>query len=408
MKVSTAWPTLLALALGGFALGLTEFVTTGLLPEIARVAVTPGEHVDGAALDHAGWSVSAYAAGVVVGAPVFAIVFARTPLRRLVLGLLLALAVGNVASAIAPSLPLLLGARFLAGLPHGAYFGVAGLLAGNALGGNARGRGFAVVLSGLTIANVVGVPVITLVGQASSWRIAYGLIAVLFMLAAIAVRVTVAPTGPRSTSSPSAEFSAVRTAAVWLAVSAAAIGFAGFFAVDSYIAPITTRSVGLPPSTVPWVLATAGVGMTVGNLLGGVSADRYPRGSTIVGLTGLCLSMATFAVFARSEVGLFVTTFLVGACSLYLAPALQAGLIRAAPHAILIGPALNQSAMNVANGVGAFAGGAVIAGGLPYTATGWVGSALAGIGLMISGLSVLRTGGAKRPKTDTETTATVS
>lgn len=396
MKVSTVWPSLVALALGGFALGLTEFVTTGLLPEIARVAIAPGAHVDGVALDHAGWSVSAYAAGVVVGAPVFAIVFARTPLRRLVLGLLLALALGNLTSAIVPNLPLLLGARFLAGLPHGAYFGVAGLLAGNAIGGNARGRGFAVVLSGLTIANVIGVPAITWVGQASSWRVAYGLVAALFVLAAVAVRMTVAPTDRRETSSASAELSALRSTAVWLAVSAAAIGFAGFFAVDSYLAPITTRSVGLPPSAVPWVLATAGAGMTVGNLIGGMSADRLPRGSTIVGLIGLCLSMAAFAIFARGEIGLFVTTFFVGTSSLYLAPALQAGLIRAAPQAILIGPALNQSAMNVANAVGAFAGGAVIAGGFSYPATGWIGSALAGAGLMISGLSVMRTPSSKR------------
>lgn len=388
MQNSRVWPALIALALGGFALGLTEFVTTGLLPQIATLSTPVGGSVDSIALTHAGWGVSAYAVGVVVGAPTLAIFTSRIPLRALVLLLLLALAFGNALSAVAPDLPLFLSARFLSGLPHGAYFGVAGLLAGNALGENARGRGFAVVLSGLTIANVIGVPAVTWLGQLTSWRLAYGVISVLFVLAAVAVSATVARSGRRSVSSPVSELSALRSRAVWLAVAIAAIGFAGFFSVNSYLAPITTESAELPARMVPWVLATTGLGMTVGNVLGGMSADRWPRESAAVGLAGLLIAMVFFALIAHTPVGLFVASFLVGAWALFLAPALQAQLIRAAPQAVLIGPALNQSAMNIANGLGAIAGGAVIAKDLPYPDTAWVGAALAVLGLGITAVSL--------------------
>lgn len=377
---------LFALALGGFGLGLTEFVTFGLLPQIAH-AVTPSLYSSdrGDALSHAGWTVSAYALGVVVGAPTLAVVGARMEKVRLVAMLLVALAVGNVLSALAPSLPLLLGARFLAGLPHGAYFGVAGLLAAHLIGPDARSRGFAVVLGGLTVANVIGVPVITRLGQLAGWRTAYAAVTAVFLLTAVLVTLFVRDHGgEESDADPRTELAALRAPAVWLSIAVAAIGFAGFFAVDSYLVPITTHSAHLASSVAPWVLATVGLGMTIGNAAGGLSADRRPNASLIGGLAVLALVMSIFALIAHTAVGLFLGAFIVGAGALFLGGPMQALFVRAAPDAVLIGPALNQSAMNVANAIGALAGGAVLSGGLAYTATGWVGAGLALAGLALA------------------------
>jgi len=374
-----------ALALGGFGIGLTEFVTFGLLPQIAKDLMPGLFHSDrGEALGRAGWTVSAYALGVVVGAPTLAVLSARAHKVRLLAGLLIGLAVGNVLSALAPSLGLLLVARFIAGIPHGAYFGVAGLLAAEMIGPGARSRGLAIVLSGLTIANVVGVPAITRLGQLTSWRLAYVAVAVVFMAAMAIAVLTLHDPGEATESSPRAEFGALRSPAVWLSVAVAAIGFAGFFAVDSYLVPVTTHSAHLAASVAPWVLATVGLGMTVGNAAGGLSADHRPTASLFGGLVALAAAMCAFALLADTTVGLFLTAFAVGATALFMGPALQALLIRAAPRAVLIGPALNQSAMNTANAIGAIAGGAVLSANLPYTATGWVGAGLALGGLALA------------------------
>jgi DHA1 family inner membrane transport protein len=374
-----------ALALGGFGIGLTEFVTFGLLPQIAR-DVMPGlfDTDRGEALSRAGWTVSAYALGVVVGAPTLAVLGARMNKVKLLAFLLIGLAVGNLLSALAPSLGLLLVARFLAGIPHGAYFGVAGLLAAEMIGPGARSRGLAIVLSGLTIANVVGVPAITRLGQLTSWRLAYVTVAVVFMIAMTIAVLTLHDPGEATESSPRAEFGALRSPAVWLAVAVAAIGFAGFFAVDSYLVPVTTHSAHLSSATAPWVLATVGLGMTVGNAAGGMFADRRPTASLLGGLVALATAMCAFALVAHTTIGLFLTAFAVGATALFMGPPLQALLIRAAPRAVLIGPALNQSAMNTANAIGALAGGAVLSANLPYTATGWVGAGLALGGLALA------------------------
>jgi MFS transporter, DHA1 family, inner membrane transport protein len=374
-----------ALALGGFGIGLTEFVTFGLLPQIARDLLPGTFHSDrGEALSQAGWTVSAYALGVVVGAPTLVVLSARMHKVKLLAFLLVGLAVGNLLSALAPSLGLLLVARFLAGIPHGAYFGVAGLLAAEMIGPGARSRGLAIVLSGLTIANVVGVPAITRLGQLTSWRLAYVTVAVVFIVAMTIAVLTLHDPGEAVESSPRAEFGALRAPAVWLSFAVAAVGFAGFFAVDSYLVPVTTHSAHLSASVAPWVLATVGIGMTVGNAAGGICADRRPIASLLGGLLALTAAMCAFALLAHTTVGLFLTAFAVGATALFMGSPLQALLIRAAPGAVLIGPALNQSAANTANAIGALAGGAVLSANLPYTATGWVGAGLALGGLALA------------------------
>jgi MFS transporter, DHA1 family, inner membrane transport protein len=381
------WSALLALALGAVAIGLTEFVPAGLLPQIAHDVLRSRYATSTAdAVAHAGWMITAYALGVVVGAPLIAALTARMPRKRLVLGLLVLFVLGTVASAVAPTFGLVLVARFAAGLPHGAYFGAAGLLAASLMGPGSEGRGFAAVLSGLTAANVAGVPLITLLGQRSGWRIAYLVIAAVFLLALLAVLATV-PDTPAAAGSPAAELRSLRRPQVWLVAATAAVGFGGFFAVDSYIAPVTTSVTGLPAGTVSWVLVAVGLGMTVGNALGGWYADRDLRRAMLLGFAGMIVAILFFGLAAGSPVGLFAGAFLLGATSLFLGPALQARLIAVAPGAQLMGAAVNQSAMNIANSLGAGLGSVVIAAGLGYRAPSWIGAVLGLAGLALAATS---------------------
>ncbi|WP_326948379.1 MFS transporter [Amycolatopsis sp. NBC_01307] len=386
------WAALLALALGSVAIGLTEFVPAGLLPDIAR-SVLGAEYArsEPDAVAHAGWMITAYALGVVVGAPLIATITARLRRKRLVLGLLVLFVLGTAASALASTFGLVLAARFAAGLPHGAYFGAAGLLAASLMGPGSEGRGFAVVLSGLTVANVAGVPVITRLGQAVGWRTAYLVIAGVFLLALLAVALTV-PDAPASGGSPADELRALRRPQVWLVVATASIGIAGFFAVDSYLAPITTSVTGLSSGSVAWVLVAVGLGMTVGNVLGGWSADRNLHRAMVAGFGAVIVANVYFGLTAGSAFGLFTGAFLIGGTILFLGPVLQARLIAVAPGAQLMGAALNQSAFNAANSIGAALGSVVIAVGLGYRATAWAGVVVSAIGfaLAVAGLAVER------------------
>jgi DHA1 family inner membrane transport protein len=378
------WAALLALALGSVAIGLTEFVPAGLLPEIAR-SVLGDEYTrsEPDAVAHAGWMITAYALGVVVGAPLIATITARMRRKRLVLGLLVLFVLGTAASAVASTFGLVLVARFAAGLPHGAYFGAAGLLAASLMGPGSEGRGFAVVLSGLTVANVGGVPVITRLGQAAGWREAYLVIAGVFLLALLAVAATV-PDAPASGGSPADELRALRRPQVWLVVATASIGIAGFFAVDSYLAPITTSVTGLPAGSVAWVLVAVGLGMTAGNVLGGWYADRNLQRAMVAGFAAVIAANVYFGLMVGSAFGLFTGAFLIGGTILFLGPVLQARLIAVAPGAQLMGAALNQSAFNAANSLGAALGSVVIAAGLGYRATAWAGVVVSAVGLVLA------------------------
>ena len=375
---------LLSLALGGFAIGLTEFVAMGLLPEIA-VGLLGAADPD--AVARAGWVISAYALGVVVGAPTIAALTARVPRKTLVVGLLALFVVGTAASAVAPTFELALIGRFVGGLPHGAYFGAAGILAATMLGPDNQAKGYASVLLGLTVANVVGVPTITAIGQAAGWRTAYLAVTGVFLLSLLAVLLSVPPIAAAPDGSPRAELRAFRSPQVWLAMVMGTIGFAGFFAVNSYIAPVTTEVTGLGAGAVPWVLVAMGLGMTAGIASGGWAADRDLRRSLLYGFAALTVSVAVFIVIARHPVGLFGGAFLVGLTSLFLGPAMQARLIAVAPGAQLMGAAVNQSATNLANSLGAALGGLVIARGLGYLAPSWVGIGLAATGLLLAATS---------------------
>jgi len=383
------YAALVALALGGFGIGSTEFVAMGLLPEIAR-DLLPGVYAANqeAAIGQSGWVITAYALGVVVGAPTIAALAGRVPRRRLLLWLAAAFTLGTVASATLPTFELVIAARFISGLPHGAYFGVAALVAASLMGPGKRGQGVALVLSGLTVSTVIGVPVITAIGQVAGWRPAYLVVAALFALTFVAVRIFVPwqPGDPRSTVRT--ELAAFGRLQVWIAVLVGAIGFGGFFAVYSYIAPMATESAGLPGGSVPWILASTGVGLTIGNIIGGRLADAGTARAMFLGFAGLIASLALLGVTGSTAVGLVAGTFLVGFSAAIISPVIQTRLMDVAGKSQTLAAALNHSALNVGNALGAFLGGLVVAAGWGYLTPAWVGLLLAVGGVMLAAVSV--------------------
>jgi DHA1 family inner membrane transport protein len=379
------WCALLSLALGGFAIGATEFVAMGLLPNIAA-DLLPDLYAESSTqgIARAGWMISAYALGVVVGAPLFAVIAIRYSRTRLLLALLAVFIVGTVASAVLPSFGLVVLARFAAALPHGAYFGTASLVAASIMGPGSQGKGIAIVLSGLTVSNVIGVPAITWLGQQYGWRVAYLSVAGIFVLTLVAVLLAVPHQKAEPGASARSELRIFRIPQAWLMMAAAAIGFGGFFAVYSYIAEVVTHVTRQSAGFVPWVLAAIGIGMTVGNLLGGWAADRNLRLTLLAGTPVLIASLVAVALFSRTPAGLLLSAFAVGAANALVIPSLQTRLIRISGDAQLIAAALNHSAFNVGNSLGAILGGAAIAAGLGYLAP-----TLVGVGLTVLGYILL-------------------
>lgn len=387
---------LLALALGGFGIGATEFVAMGLLPQMsvdllpALTAADPDE-----AIARTGLVISAYAAGVVVGAPTIATFAARLPRRGLLIGLAIAFTLGTVLSALAPTFELVVAARFIAALPHGAYFGIAALVAASLMGPGNRGRGVALVLSGLTIANVIGVPLITLLGQSAGWRIAYLAVAAVFALSVLAIAIAV----PAQPGDPGAtvrrELAGFARLPVWVALATGAIGFGGLFAVYSYISKLTTGVAGLPEGAVPWALVAAGLGMTVGNLVGGRLADRGPLRATFITFGVFVAALVLLALVSWHPAGLFAGLFLVVGAGGALGPAIQTRLMDVAGQSQTLAAAANHSGLNIGNSLGAALGGAVIAAGWGYVAPVWVGAALCvpGVLLALLGWALDRRGG---------------
>ena len=381
---------LLALALGGFGIGSTEFVVMGLLPNIAEdllpgLAVTDHE----AALAQTGWLISAYALGVVVGAPTIAALAARFPRKQLLLWLLAAFTIATVASALMPTFPLVFVSRFVAGLPHGAYFGIASLVAASLMGEGKRGRGVAFVLSGLTIANVIGVPLITFLGQNAGWRAAYLVVAGIFALTFVAVALVVPLQPGDAKATMRRELTIFRRPQVWFALAIGSIGFGGFFSVYSYIAPVVTQVTGLTESFVPVALVSAGIGMTIGNLLGGRFADHNVMGTIFVCFGIFAVSLVGFALTAQYPVGLVLFFLLTCGAGSALSPAIQTRLMDVAGDSQSLAAALNHSALNIGNSLGAFIGGIVIAAGLGYLSPTWAGLGLCLVGVVFAVVSLM-------------------
>lgn len=378
---------LLSLAVGSFGIGMTEFVVMGLLPDIAQ-DLLPAQWASSpeSAIAQAGWLITLYALGVVVGAPTIAGSVAKYPRHRVMIGLALALAAFNALTFLLPTFELVAASRFLAGLPHGAFFGIGALVAADVLGPGNRAKGVAFVLTGLTVANVVGVPLGTFLGQQIGWRVAFTIVAAIFALATLLIALFVPPHEGEPARTLRAELKVFRVGQVWLALGIGAIGFGGFFAVYSYVASVVTEVAGSPAWVVPLILVVMGLGMTIGNLIGGHLADVDLQRTLVGGLLALAVVQTLLALTAHWiwAVGFFV--FATGLVSSALSPTIQSRLMDVAGDNQSIAAALNHSALNIGNSVGAFLGGLVIAAGWGYVAPAWVGVLLAFAGL---GLAVL-------------------
>ena len=384
---------IVALAIGGFAIGTTEFTIMGLLQDMVTdlgVSVPAGGHI-----------ISAYALGVVIGAPLLAALGARVPRRNLVLALMVFFTLANLSSFFAPDYAWLLGTRFLSGLPHGAFFGVAGVIAASLVAPTRRAWAISLVMLGLSIANVVGVPFATWLGQQAGWRWMFVLVALIGALTVVMIFRYVPLQAAAAGAGIRRELGALGSIQVWLALLVGTVGFGGFFAVYTYISPTMTEVAGLPETTLPLVVGLYGVGQVVGNMAGGRLADRSVMNSiygVLAGIVVILLAYAWAASFAPTALAL---VFLVGMMGSMLIPPLQTRLLDVSPGAQSLASSLNHSALNLANALGAVLGGVVISAGWGYRSPAVVGAALAVLGLgiaLISGMldrrrsAVLRSG----------------
>ncbi|WP_068088327.1 MFS transporter [Novosphingobium rosa] len=364
----------LALAMGGFAIGTTEFATMSLLPPMAA-----GLGVDAPTAGHV---ISAYALGVVIGAPLLAVLGARLARRTLLILLMAAFCLFNALSAIAPDYHWMLAFRFLSGLPHGAYFGVAALVAASLVPTGKRAQAVGRIMLGLTIATTVGVPVASWLGQVMSWRWGFGVVAILALLCAAMVAIFVPRDKPDADINPLRELDALKNGQVWLTLAVGAIGFGGMFCVYTYLASALENVTHASPAAISLVFAIFGVGMTLGNMFVPRFADRALMPTAAALLVWSAVWLALYPLAVHSLWAMVVVIFAIG-CGGAMGSILQTRLMDVAGEAQSLAAALNHSAFNTANALGPWLGGLAIAGGYGWASTGLVGAALAVGGLLI-------------------------
>ena len=370
---------LLALAIGAFGIGTTEFVIMGLLPEVAG-------DLD-VSIPTAGLLISGYALGVVVGAPALTALGARLPRKTMLLALMGLFLAGNLLAALAPGYGVLLAGRVVAALAHGAFFGIGSVVAADLVAPARRARAIALMFTGLTLANVLGVPLGTAIGQHFGWRATFWAVSALGLIGLVGVAVLV----PRQPRDPNGglrgELAVFRNPQVWLALAMTALGFAGLFASFTYIAPMMTEVAGYSTGAVTWLLVLFGGGFVVGNLVGGKLADRALMPSIYGILLTLAAVLALFTVTAHAKLPAAITVALLGAASMATAAPFQTRVMTTAAAAPALASAANIAAFNLGNAGGAWLGGLTISAGFGYTAPNWVGAALAVAGLAVAVVS---------------------
>ncbi|MEV5338834.1 MFS transporter [Streptomyces sp. NPDC052676] len=368
---------LLALAVGAFGIGTTEFVMMGLLPDVAadlRISIPSAGHL-----------VSAYALGVVIGAPLLAALTARMSRRTVLIGLMVLFVAGNALSAFAPDEHYLLAARFLSGLPHGAFFGVGAVVATTLVSPERKARSVSLMFLGLTVANIAGVPAATLVGQHLGWRATFLGVSVIGLAAIASLALLI----PRDTAQTPAtglrgELAALRSLPVWLALGTTVAGFGALFAAYSYITPMLTDAAGYAETSVTVLLALFGVGATIGNLLGGRLADHAMRATLFGGLLSLAAVLAAFPLLMRTPWTAALAVALLGTAAFVTGSPLQLMVMEKAAAAPSLASSANQAAFNLANAGGAWIGGLALAAGLGTTSPALAGALLAVLGLAVA------------------------
>ncbi|MHA7271111.1 MFS transporter [Arthrobacter sp. HLT1-20] len=370
-----AW-AILSLAIGGFGIGTTEFAMMGLLPNVAEGV--------GVSVPEAGHVISAYALGVVVGAPLLVAIGAKMPRKALALGLMALFTVGNLLSVFAQDYTTLLITRFIAGLPHGAFFGVAAVLAASLVAPTKRGRAISMVMMGLSVANVLGVPLATFVGQQFGWRWLFVMVGAIGVITMICMAIFVPHQKAHPDASLRRELSALRRGQVWLTLLVGVVGFGGFFAVYTYVANTMTDVAGFASDFLPVIVGLYGLGMVAGSYLGGRLADWSVMGSIYTMMAFIAAVLVIYSLTVHIQWLALVMIFVIGASGAMLVPSLQTRLLDVSPGAPTLASSLNHSALNMANALGAFVGGLVITWGWGFTAPAMVGAALAVLGLAIA------------------------
>jgi DHA1 family inner membrane transport protein len=356
---------LIALALASFALGTAEFVIAGLLPNVAHdLSVSSGT---------AGLLVTTYAIGVIVGALVVTTALSRYPPKKAVVGLVAVFAGANLLSAVGPDFGIVLAARVIAGIAHGGFFGIGVVVAVSLVEESRKGRAIAVMLTGLTLANVLGVLFGTLVGQHFGWRTTFGAVVALAIASMLAILLLVPQVAPAPTRSLADLRNLINRQAV-LSMGIATLGFGGMFGIFTYLAFTLTRVSGYSIGAVPWLLALFGVGLVVGNLVGGRLVDRWLDATLAVALVGLLIVQVVFGLTASSKVGAAIALGLMGMFGFAAVPGYQRRVMRAAPAAGAIASGANVAAINVGNALGSWVGGLAISAGLGYVSPIWVGA----------------------------------
>ncbi len=395
---------LYALAIGGFGIGLTEFVIMGLLPEVAAdFAVSETA---------AGYLISGYALSVAVGAIALTAALTRVDRKKALLGLMVLFILGNLVSALAPDYSTMMIGRVIAALCHGAFFGIGAVVAAQLVAPTKRAAAISVMFAGLTISNVLGVPLGTLLGQAAGWRSTFWAITVIGVFALIGIAALVpARTGADAVGSPGSllhEFRVFRSRQVWLSIAVTVLGYGGMFGGFTYIAFTLTEVSGFDSSAVPWLLILFGAGLFVGNILGGRAADKNLGLTLIVLLVLLTAVLAVFALTAGNPVMAMVSLVLMGGFGFATVPGLQMRVMAHADAAPTLASGANIAAFNIGNALGAWIGGLALAAGLGYTSPLWAGAAVTAGGLLVLLVAVFSPGGefaTARPVTGAATDA---
>ena len=367
---------LLALALASFGIGTTEFIIMGLLPDVARdLSVT---------VPQAGLLVSGYAFGVAFGAPLVAIATSRMPRKAALLALMVIFVLGNLGCALAPSYALLMVARVVTAFAHGAFFGIGSVVARDLVPPRKKAQAVAVMFSGLTLANVLGVPFGTALGQAMGWRFPFLVVTGIGVLAAIAIALAIPSHLQGSKNGIAAEFGALREPRVLLPMAISVLSSVSLFSVFTYITPLLEHVSGLAPHAVTWALLLFGLGITIGNLVGGRLADWKLVGTVIGAFVGTALVLAAFTITSHAMVPALATLFVWGALTFALASPLQIWVVEAAADAPNLAATLNQGTFNFGNATGAWLGGAALSGGLACAHLPWIGAGVAVVALMVT------------------------
>ncbi|MDJ0445968.1 MFS transporter [Rhodococcus ruber] len=363
---------LIALAMGGFGIGLTEFVIMGLLPEVAAdFAVS--ESV-------AGYLISGYALSVALGAILLTAALTRFDRKRALLSLMVLFIVGNLLSALAPSYEVMMGGRIVAALCHGAFFGIGSVVAADMVAPSKRAGAIAIMFAGLTIANVLGVPFGTLLGQQLGWRSTFWAITAIGVAALVGITALVPATPPAATHG---ELHAFRNKQVWFSIALTVLGYGGMFGAFTYIAFTLTEVSGFATSSVPWLLIVFGSGLFVGNYLGGKAADRALTPALTWILVLVTAVLVVFAATADNRTMTIVSLFLMGAFGFATVPGLQMRIMNYASAAPTMASGANIAAFNVGNALGAWLGGLTIAAGLGFTSPIWMGAVVTAAGLVV-------------------------